>query len=295
MANYNKSKYIAEAMDSVLTQTFEDWELIIIDDCSTDNSVEVMRKYRHNREIIFLQNKCNVGYIETLRRLTREASADILVILDSDDALTNDALESIERAFDQSPDYGFVYSEFEFCDENLKPIKKGNSKLIPSGKSNLYKTYTIAIRSFRRSCYYLTSGYDDEILYAEDRDIIFKLEEVTKFYFIDKVLYKYRRIPNSQTLDPKKAEISRASHALAKYKAFIRRQNTNVPNLTKAQMSYVLFDAVPSCIKSRDIKRLKFFLVNGFILTPLNIKAYIMLVSRIFKFPFYSMYKNYKK
>lgn len=242
MANYNNGKYIAEAIESVLNQSFEDWELVIIDDGSTDNSVDVIKRYVENERINFLQHDNNKGYIASLKRLTDETKADILLILDSDDALTDDALDLVFKTYSDHPDCGFVYSNFVFCDEFLNSKKIGDCCFVPDNKSNLNQVYTVALRSFKKYFYSLSAGYDEEILYAEDRDIIFKLEEVTKFYFIDKVLYKYRRLPNSQTLNPQKAEISKTSHILAKYKAFLRRQNTNIPNLTKKryQQNYSL-------------------------------------------------------
>jgi len=69
MANYNNSKYIAETIQSVLDQKFKDWELVIVDDCSTDNSIKVIKPYLKDVRIRLLKNKVNIGYIGTLKRL----------------------------------------------------------------------------------------------------------------------------------------------------------------------------------------------------------------------------------
>ena len=217
--------------------------------------------------------------------------ADIVGILDSDDVLYSQTIEEVLNIYDKFPEVGFVYTQFEYCDENLKPVEKGLSHNLNYVKSEIFKPRVGAFRSYRRSIYNKTSGYDEDILYAEDKDLILKMEEVTKFYFINEVLYKYRRVPDSQTSNPRKLQVSRASYELAKYKAFLRRQGTGMPNLSKCQMSYRLLDAVPSLIKIKDFKKAEYFIKKALKLCPINIFGYLMLIFRLFKFPLYRLYK----
>ena len=67
MANYNNDKYIAEAINSVLNQTFKDWELIIVDDCSTDNSLSVIESFLSDKRIKLIKHEQNKGYISALK------------------------------------------------------------------------------------------------------------------------------------------------------------------------------------------------------------------------------------
>lgn len=287
MANYNNEMYVAEAIKSVIRQTYKNWELVIIDDCSTDNSVGIIERYlRGDERIKFFKNSNNIGYIGTLKRLIEKSSSEIVGILDSDDALTENALEEMIKAYREHPECGFVYSQFVFCDKNLKPIKEGLCRKMPPGQSNLFDLYTIAFRTYKKSCYNKTGGYDDEILYAEDRDMILKLEEVTPFYFINKPLYKYRRLDGSQTTDRRKLEISRASCALAEYKAYNRRLNKKIPNLLKDEIAFRLLSAFPLCLKIGDFKRAQFFLAASLCLCPFNWKGYVKFVIKIIKYPF---------
>jgi glycosyltransferase involved in cell wall biosynthesis len=290
MANYNNGEYITEAIESVINQTFKDWELIIIDDCSTDNSVEIIEKYLGDKRIRFFKNKKNVGKIEVLRTLVKESGAEIVGILDSDDALTDDALAEIYKAYKDHPECGFIYSQFVFCDKKLKPIKKGLCRFMPDNRSNIQELYTVAFRTYKKSDYYKINGYDDDILYAEDRDLILKMEEVTKLCFVDKVLYKYRRIDDSQTTESKKFEISRSSCALAEYKAYSRRRDKNIPNLSKSEVSYRLLSVFPLCIKVKDYKRAKFFLFTALKLCPFNVRGYAKFLLKVIKYPFKIFY-----
>jgi len=290
MANYNNENYIAEAIESVLKQTFLDWELVVIDDGSTDNSVGIIKKYLNDKRIQFFQNKENIGKIATLKKLVKYSTADIVGILDSDDTLRENALQEIIKAYIEHPECGFIYSQFEFCDKDLNSIKRGLCKKMPPGRSNLHEIYTVALRTFKKKEYYKTSGYDNEILYAEDKDIILKLEEVTKFYFVDKVLYKYRRTGNTQTTDKNKILISRASCAWAEYKAYKRRINKKLPNITADEVAYRLLSTVPYCFLVGNFKRAKTFFITAITVCPLNIKLYLRLIIKSAIYPFKCFY-----
>lgn len=260
MANYNNGKYIAEAIESVINQTFNNWELIVVDDCSTDNSVEIIKSYKDER-IGFFRNEKNIGKIGVLKKAIALAQAEIIGILDSDDVLTENALEEIMEAYREHPECGFVYSQFVFCDDNFFSTRPGICKAIPRDSSNLFELCTVAFRTFKKEIYYQTSGYDDEILYAEDVDIILKMEEYTNFFFVDKILYKYRRTPNSQTLDTSKAIIGSVSRILAEYKAYLRRLKSEFPNLSQELISFKLFKACALSMKARNFRRAKRFFI----------------------------------
>jgi glycosyltransferase involved in cell wall biosynthesis len=284
MANYNNGEYIAEAIQSVINQTFEDWELVIVDDCSTDNSIERINPFLKDKRVRLLRNEKNQGYINTLNRLVYESEADIFGILDSDDVLLENALDIMYKKHKEYPDCGLIYSQFIFCDEKLNLLEKGFSNSIPSGKTSLYYNSVSAFRTFKKNVFFKTAGFDEDILYAEDKDIIFRIEEVTKLLFIDKVLYKHRILPNSQSHDAKKRMIGNISYITAKYNAYNRRLNINIPNLTKNEMSTQLFLAAAFCTKQRNLKKMIFFLLNAVKLDPFNfkgVKTYLKEVGKV--------------
>ena len=86
MPNYNCEKFVAETLDSVLAQTYNNWELLIVDDCSTDNSVKIIRDYcqKDERIKLFVNDK-NSGAAASRNRALREASGKWIAFLDSDD------------------------------------------------------------------------------------------------------------------------------------------------------------------------------------------------------------------
>lgn len=240
MANYNKAKYIKEAIESVICQTFEDWELVIIDDGSTDGSIKIISNCLNDSRIKLIINEINFGTIETQKKLVSVAASDIVCIVDSDDVLAKNALAEVNKIYLENPNCGVVYSQYYYCDDKLRPLHVGYSAKIPDGLSNLHINTVVALRSFRKSCYNKTDGYDENTKYAEDIDIILKLEEVTKLFFLDKILYYYRVVHNSQTHNFINKNINRSSTALAKYNAYKRRLNLGIPNLSNDEVALVL-------------------------------------------------------
>ena len=90
-ASYNYANYIKECIDSVLSQDFTDWELIIVDDCSVDNSVEIIKSYTDSR-IRLIRNEKNSGLKRTLLRGIQEAGGEYIAFLESDDIWRTDYL-----------------------------------------------------------------------------------------------------------------------------------------------------------------------------------------------------------
>ena len=133
MANYNNAKFIQKAIESVQKQTTDAWELIICDDASTDESLGVIERFSTDRNIRVIQNKQNIGYTRTLKRLLEHTRSDVVAVLDSDDAIAPEAIERLMEAFNFMPNVGFVYSKFTYCDSALNPVRQGYSRCIPAG------------------------------------------------------------------------------------------------------------------------------------------------------------------
>lgn len=272
MANYNNGRFIAEAIQSVLKQTFQDWELVIVDDCSNDNSIDIIIPYLKDKRIKLIQNEKNSGYINTLKRLVNESKACIFCILDSDDGLTEYALSIMYKYHIKYPICGLIYSQFFYCDDELNYISNGFCKAVPSGKSNLQCNCVSHFKTFKKKYFLKTNGFNVDILYAEDKDIILKMEEVSKLLFIDKVLYKHRILSTSQSHDPKKTIIGLISNIYANFLAYNRRLNTDIPNLSRNEMSTQLFLGAALCTKQRNLRKFILFIINAIKLDPFNFK-----------------------
>ena len=120
MPSWNTAKYIAESITSVLNQTYDNWELLIVDDNSTDDTEAIVKQFRDKRTKYF-KNKKNSGAAFSRNFALREAKGEWIAFLDSDDLWTPDKLEK-QIAFMKENNYDCSYHEYEKIDEQSKPL-----------------------------------------------------------------------------------------------------------------------------------------------------------------------------
>lgn len=113
MPSYNTEKYISDSIESVIAQTYRNWELIIVDDCSTDNSLDVIRSFNDKR-IIILQNEKNSGAAISRNYALREAKGKWIAFLDSDDTWAPEKLEK-QIKFMKDNNYSFTFTDYRIC------------------------------------------------------------------------------------------------------------------------------------------------------------------------------------
>lgn len=120
MPSWNTADFIAESIRSVIAQTYTDWELIIVDDCSTDRTDEVVASF-HDSRIRYFKNELNSGAALTRNRALREARGEWIAFLDSDDLWAPEKLER-QIAFMRENGCVFSYHEYVKIDEQSKPL-----------------------------------------------------------------------------------------------------------------------------------------------------------------------------
>lgn len=125
MAAYNTEKYISTAIDSIIAQTFKDWELIICDDCSSDNTIKIIEEYcKGNNNIKLIERKTNSGGVRIPNReAALAASGSLIMTFDSDDFLDNDYLEKLYRRKEETG-ANIVLSCLSFCNESGEEVNK---------------------------------------------------------------------------------------------------------------------------------------------------------------------------
>ncbi len=126
---YNAEKFIEEAIDSVQAQTHDNWELLLIDDCSSDKSVELIKKRANkDKRIKLFKNKTNSGAAKSRNVGTTNAKGRYVAFLDADDLWHKDKLKK-QLKFMDDQDSSFSYTDYEFADESGKP--NGNRVSVP--------------------------------------------------------------------------------------------------------------------------------------------------------------------
>lgn len=194
IANYNNGKYLMEAVESVRKQIYANWEIILVDDDSTDNSKELYSELEKDERIHIYYNEHNMGCGYTKRRTVELAKGELCGFLDPDDAILENALTVMVETHREHPEVSLVTSRYYFCNKDLIPYKESELLVIPEGK-DFFTTgrYTAEVFSaFKKCCYDQTSGISSQYHLGVDQDLYFKLEEVAPILPIEALTYKYR-------------------------------------------------------------------------------------------------------
>jgi glycosyltransferase involved in cell wall biosynthesis len=194
MTNYNNVQYIETAIKSVLDQIYENFELLIVDDCSTDNSVQLIRKYKKkDSRIKFLKTDKQRGVANAHKLAFESAKGKYIAIVDSDDYIFPTALLEMKCFIDNNQDCGFWYSNYVKCDVNLRPIKSGPNHFPIVNNSIIHDKDAIShLKILKKADYEKSAKIDIKYIKAFDRDIVLRMEEVCKFAYYPRELYYWR-------------------------------------------------------------------------------------------------------
>lgn len=204
IANYNNGCYLQEAIDSVIAQDYQNWEIVMVDDNSSDDSYKVYEKYKDNPRFTIVFNKENMGVGYTKNRCVEEARGWLCGFLDPDDVLVSkEALSLMIQAHQNAPEASMVYSNMYQSDDNLSMVKEYPSvSLGMSGSALETRAWPLHhFLSFKKEMYQRTEGIDKFMRRAVDYDMYYKLEEVGSIVHLDVYLYMQRCSPRSLSLN----------------------------------------------------------------------------------------------
>lgn len=204
IANYNNGCYLQEAIDSVLAQDYDNWEIVIVDDASADNSMEIYDKYKDDCRFHVHCNEINRGVGYTKRRCIDQSNGEICGFLDPDDVLVGtDAFDVMVAAHLEHPNASMIYSGMYRADEHLNIIREEPGRDIPIGSSGLQMMSWPFhhFLTFKMEKYRQTEGMNAFMQRAVDYDLYYKLEEVGEAIHLDCIQYKQRNNPHSISLN----------------------------------------------------------------------------------------------
>ncbi|MFH0897585.1 MAG: glycosyltransferase, partial [Candidatus Bathyarchaeota archaeon] len=193
---YNRAHLIGRTIQSVLAQTYQDFEIILVDDCSTDNTEEVVQSFTDER-LRYIRLKENSGTAGVPRnRGIEESRGKYIAFLDSDDEWLPEKLEKqIDKFKSVSADVGLVY-----CGYACVSGKTGETLIecMPNGRGDVFKSAieaTLTVGSpaplIRQDCFQKAGLFDTELLGSEDWDMWIRLAKDYKFDFVPEILAKY--------------------------------------------------------------------------------------------------------
>ncbi|HEX9151648.1 MAG TPA: glycosyltransferase [Flavobacterium sp.] len=213
---YNQEEFVLKSLFSVLHQNYPYIELIIVDDCSTDNSKSVIEKWLVNYpEILFIANETNLGNTKSFNKALKKANGEYLIDLAADDVLLPNCITSQINAFKNTTckNLGVVYGNAELIAENgtfesyyfpVNSLKKTIEKrttgaiylTVLSGGDSICSVSMMV----RKTVFDRLNGYDETLAY-EDLDFWIRASRVYDFDFIDEILIQKRRVTNSLGTD----------------------------------------------------------------------------------------------
>lgn len=207
---YNVEKYISICIDSIIQQTYSNWELLLIDDGSTDRSYEICKEYEKKDERIYLYKKENTGQADTRNIGIGYATGDYLLFVDSDDYIDTDTLQ---RLYDEccrwkQVDVIISEGEFQVYGNQVEERKNWNAEeyLGISGRDVLIKTMRIAPnwspcgKCYRR-LYWIEHRFSFvKNRFAEDFELIDRVVLEAKCVSMIKTFYYYRRFRKDSTM-----------------------------------------------------------------------------------------------
>ena len=266
VANYNNGRFLPELVNSVLCQTSNDWELLITDDCSTDNSREIISQLPSDERIKIIYHPHNQGASAAFKTGADNSVGEIMGIMGADDALAPDAIEKMIKAHKQHPEASIVHSDSFACDADLvvTGVNKDFRGLAPG--EELIRSFVIGnFQTFKRSAYKKTEGLDPGFKKGVDVDLCLKLDEVGSVVYVPEPLYLYRRHPGG--ISQAENGVRAAQYGiLAKEKAYKRRCGTSKANLTQreyTQMMIVWYLREALNNRNRDEKECNRLLLEG--------------------------------
>lgn len=190
MPVYNAERFLAEAIESVLQQTFTDFEFLIIDDCSTDNSAALIQSYSDPR-IRFYQNNTNLGIKETLNKGIQLSSADWIARLDSDDVCYPNRLQQQYDFMQAHPDGAFFSCAVQVVSENRDFIRTDNFN-----PEYFYYNLTFICWVYHPTVFYRKTAVEDlggyTAAYSEDFELFWQLTRKYRHYHLPIALLDYR-------------------------------------------------------------------------------------------------------
>lgn len=190
MPSWNTARFIAESIQSVIAQTYRNWELLIVDDCSTDNTDEIVSSFKDER-IKYFKNEKNSGAALTRNRAMREAQGEWIAFLDSDDLWAPEKLEKQIR-FMKEHGYTFSYHEYVKIDEEDKPLNIYVSGPEVVTKRKMYNYGYPGCLTFMYSARAMGLIQIKDIKKNNDYAILLKLCKKADCYLLKENLAQYR-------------------------------------------------------------------------------------------------------
>jgi glycosyltransferase involved in cell wall biosynthesis len=196
MPVYNGEKYLRNSLQSILEQTYSNFEVIIVNDASTDNTLNILKEYAaKDKRIKVFTNQNNQKLPKSLNIGFEQCAGEYFTWTSDDNLLHPNTLEILIKEIERGKDVSIVFSRYEFIDDNGEVF--GKSPLY-SDLNEIYCNNIVgACFLYKREVHFALGGYDVEKFLIEDYDFWMRAYRQFKFSYIPEILYSYRMHKNN--------------------------------------------------------------------------------------------------
>ena len=227
MTVYNRENYLEASIDSIIKQTYSDFELIIVDDGSSDQSLVIAKQKAKTDNRIKVYPSAHKGRAIALNYGHKQGKGEYLCWVDSDDLLAPTALNETVNLLETIPSVGMVYTNYINIDRTGRIIGEGTRCKMPYSPQQLLVDFmTFHFRLIRREAFTTSGGIDiDFNESAVDYDLCLRLSEITEVFHLKRPLYYYRNHSDSISYERQYQQIFNSQRAIKK--ALKRRKLNN--------------------------------------------------------------------
>jgi glycosyltransferase involved in cell wall biosynthesis len=274
---YNRAEYLCSAIRSVLSQTFQDFEIIVVDDASTDNTNEIVDGFNDSR-IKYIRHETNKGGSAARNTGIKMSSGEYIAFLDDDDEWLPEKLElQVNLMENSSPKVGVVYTGFLILDRSTGKVL---TQRIPSKRGYLFNELakgncigTTSTPLLRKECFEKVGLFDENLPSSQDYDMWIRVSKEFHLEYIGKPLVKYYIHDN---------KISNSREAVIRGMETVLKKHENFFKLNKKGFSYhYLSLGVIYCL-SGDVKKGRRALLKAIELYPFEVRHYFNLALSLF-------------
>ena len=285
---YNRADLVRRAIQSVLSQTYRNFEIIVVDDGSTDNTEEIVRSFKDSR-ICYIRYKENRGGSAARNTGIKAARGEFIAFLDSDDEWLPSKLSKQMAIFQAAPEQlGVVYCGVYFVDyqsdriiETIVPDYRGNIlKVILSRGSGPSLPSTVV----RKECFGRVGLFDERFLSYQDTDLWIRISQMYEFDFVEDCLMRVSRNHEQISTDDKARLKGR--------ELFLKKHSHLLPRVTKCKLYYMIGNTY--CLQN-NIKSGRKNMLMSIMSYPLFFKSYLCLFVSLFGYKAYREIREKKQ
>jgi len=201
---YNGEKFLSESIESILNQTFKNFELLIVDDGSTDKSWEIVKSYEKlDKRITAIRNKKNLRISAALNKGLRIAKGKYIIRMDADDWSYPNRFEKQYRFMEEHSEIGVSGGAIEVCNDEFKIINRRDYPLSDNKVRKIifrYSPFAHPATIWRKEAMKRAGGYNLNIPLSQDYDLYFRMGKISKFGNLRDVLLKLRTHDDSSSV-----------------------------------------------------------------------------------------------